>query len=72
PTRTTYSNLFSSGLPSAAITTASVNIGSSSLVTTATTITTTITTYSPDACRNASNVALPNGTCVPNNVGQVC
>ncbi|CAF4566511.1 unnamed protein product, partial [Rotaria magnacalcarata] len=70
PTRTTYSNLFSSGLPSAAITTASVNIGSSSLVTTATTITTTITTYSPDACRNASNVALPNGTCVPNNVGQ--
>ncbi|CAF4719227.1 unnamed protein product, partial [Rotaria socialis] len=64
------SNSVSSTFSSAALTTASISIGSSSLVTTAATITTTISTYSPDACRNSSNVALANGTCVPYNVGQ--
>ncbi|CAM4887981.1 unnamed protein product [Rotaria socialis] len=70
PTTPTFSNSISSVISSTVLTTSSISIGSTSLVTTAATITTTISTYSPDACRNFSNVALANGTCVPYNVGQ--
>ncbi|CAF1581248.1 unnamed protein product, partial [Rotaria magnacalcarata] len=64
------SNSVLSAFSSAPLTTISTSVASSSLFTTAATITTTISTYSPDTCRNSSNVALPNGTCVPYNVGQ--
>ncbi|CAF0885169.1 unnamed protein product, partial [Rotaria sordida] len=43
---------------------------SSTFSSTSTTTTTTTTGYTPDACRNSSQVALPNGTCISSSTGQ--
>ncbi|CAF1954896.1 unnamed protein product, partial [Rotaria magnacalcarata] len=59
---------------SVAIATTTSTVSTSSTFTTTSTGTsstsTTTTAYTPDSCRNSSQVALPNGTCVSFAAGQ--